>query len=104
MPPGFTIVRGRSAAAAHVPIDVWLDAEGRVRRVWFVASYDQSDTLTHQTSPGHTQSTVSTTHTDIEKDLSLTHLGEPVRIEVPSPAEVTPLDTGSGGSANAVTN
>ena len=97
LPAGTTVVAGTSAAAADVPVDVWVDAEGRVRRIWFVASYDQSDTLSYRSSPGHTQTTVSISHNDIEKDLWLTHLGEPVVITVPS-AIVPPKGTDTSGS------
>jgi hypothetical protein len=103
LPAGMTIVRGRGSAT-NVRVDLWVDAAGRVRRLWFVASYHQSDTLTYNERPGQTKTTVSTSYSEVMFDLALTHLGEPVVIKDPSPDEVTPLDTGSGANGNALTN
>jgi len=95
---GTAITYGTSPEATDVPVDLWIDGAGRVRRVWFAASFNQPSTLTYHPTPGQTQTTNSNGHLDLEFDLSLTHLGEPVSITPPAPNQVAPPT--SGGTAN----
>ena len=84
-----TIVKRESPAADDVPVNLWIDEKGRVLRFWYAASYDVTTTFRMTRQPDMAPQT-STGHTSVMFDLSVSKLGEPVSIDVPSRDQVAP--------------
>lgn len=89
----FTDEKIESPGADAVPVELWIDKSGLVRRIWYAASFDSSMTYRQKSQPDAPLQT-STSHNDIAFDLSLTHPDEPVKITVPKPSQVSPLPPG----------
>jgi hypothetical protein len=88
--PDVTFLKITSPDADDVPVDLWVDQKGRVVRIWYVASYDETMTYRVRLDPDPNEEQTSTSHSNAMFDLSVSHLDEPVTIEVPSPGQTSP--------------
>ena len=93
--PDITVLKTESPQGDDIPVDLWVDEAGRVRRIWFTASYDVKMTYRDGADTNHAKPHTSTSHSDVAFDLSLTHFDEPVSITVPPADQVAPPITGN---------
>lgn len=94
---GLPKLHSDSAEASNVPVDLWIDAAGRIRRVWYAASYDTKGWYRETSPSGQVTTSAIPGHSDVAFDLSVTHPGEPVSITLPPPSKVAAPSAGGIG-------